>query len=257
MFQLVDINDNFHHDKELLRNIFNLQPTNWNHIEMSMNVCLEILWWGYLVDLMVVWTLANKNSDILKHKQTNKSGIHFWEIRKKGVLVQRKEAMYLRDLSQRRCLLVAVGPPANNQSFQLSITNNQSSQAFMFSIKHQNQSTSNQTAMTCRGLTISPVSVRERLLTPLLGAALASSSPSTAFRSTWSWSVTMLFGLRFSLFDESTMSASFSAIRSWQSAVRVVVEPQLLPDKLGREVEEVRAEPGDPPSNITWVTGAI
>ena len=100
--------------------------------------------------------------------------------------MQRKEAMYLRDLSQRRCLLVAVGPPANNQSFQLSITNNQSSQAFMFSIKHQNQSTSNQTAMTCRGLTISPVSVRERLLTPLLGAALASSSPSTAFRSTWS-----------------------------------------------------------------------
>ena len=32
----------------------------------------------------------------------------------------------------------------------------------------------------------------------------------------------------------------------------VVVEPQLLPDKLGKEVDEVRAEPGDPPSNIAW-----
>ena len=32
----------------------------------------------------------------------------------------------------------------------------------------------------------------------------------------------------------------------------VVVDPQLLPDKLGKEVDEVRAEPGDPPSNIAW-----
>ena len=30
------------------------------------------------------------------------------------------------------------------------------------------------------------------------------------------------------------------------------MEPQLLPDKLSKEVDEVRAEPGDPPSNIAW-----
>ena len=104
---------------------------------------------------------------------------------------------------------------------------------------------------TCSGLAISPVSVSDRLLTPLRGAALASSSsppfssPPTAFRST------MRFGFRFSLFNESTQLSTFSVSRiSWESAVRVVVEPQLLPDKLGKEIVEVKAESGDPPSNI-------
>ena len=31
------------------------------------------------------------------------------------------------------------------------------------------------------------------------------------------------------------------------------MEPQLLPDKLGKELAEVTAEPGDPPSNITFM----
>ena len=38
-----------------------------------------------------------------------------------------------------------------------------------------------------------------------------------------------------------------------KSAVKVVMEPQLLPDKLGKELAEVTAEPGDPPYNITFM----
>jgi len=129
---------------------------------------------------MVVSKWANKNSDISKHKQTNKVRNRFLGDQKKGKLNTTRGG----NVSQR--------------------------------------SVSKKMLVGCcwdawRGLTISPVSVRDRLLTPLLGAAIASST-STSLRAFWSTrvSVTLLFGLRFSLFDESTQSvASFSAgIRS-------------------------------------------
>ena len=98
---------------------------------------------------------------------------------------------------------------------------------------------------------ISPVSVRERLFMPLLGTLLAKSFHS-CFELESTWSSLILFGSVFSLLGNSALSSPSSVKRSLQRAVRVEVDPQLLPDKPVKVEEEARAEVGDPPSRITW-----
>ena len=62
----------------------------------------------------------------------------------------------------------------------------------------------------------------------------------------------ILFGSVFSLLGNSALSSPSSVKRSLHRAVRVEVDPQLLPDKPVKVEEEARAEVGDPPSRITW-----